>query len=292
MLSKVKDIPSVKRMLEKGSQMLGFDVLEKCRNTDEDVEAADVVQPIMFIAALAGFEKLRKEDPQVAGRASAMAGFSTGEYAALCAAGVFTFEEGLRLVMRRAKAGRTSQKRGDGMMLQILGLERAKVEQHMAQPSIAGVVSETYISGCLAKLLWVVSSDEEGCHNLQTVVMKKGAKNSKIISHVPDHSPHMKPAVGELTAALRELQPSMRPPDRDIYLNLTGTRLDKGTDPGVIIDILIQHFTSPILYDAMVTNMVKDGIKDFWEVGPGKQQTSVIKRIDDKFDSRCRNFNI
>merc|ERR1719235_3032081 len=99
MLADVKDLPAVKEMLEKSKEILGYDVLDICLNGPESkLEETQYCQPVMFIAGLAGLEKLREEKPDRVERAAIMAGLSLGEYTALCAAGVMSFEDGLKLV--------------------------------------------------------------------------------------------------------------------------------------------------------------------------------------------------
>merc|ERR1719437_377054 len=103
----VKDIPAVKTMLSAANEILGFDVLKLCLEGPESkLEETQYCQPVMFIAGLAGLEKLRVENEAAATKFQATAGLSLGEYTALCAAGVFSFEDGLKLVQLRGKAMR------------------------------------------------------------------------------------------------------------------------------------------------------------------------------------------
>merc|ERR1719266_1240951 len=105
MMSTVKEDPVIAQMLVKAEQILGFDVLHLCLNGPESkLEETSNCQPAMFIAGLAGVHKLRKEREEAVSRCQVMAGLSLGEYTALCAAGVFTYEEGLELVKIRSQA--------------------------------------------------------------------------------------------------------------------------------------------------------------------------------------------
>merc|ERR1712187_1091157 len=102
--STVKEIPKVQEMLSKAKTILGYDVLDLCLNGPETkLEQTQYCQPAMFIAGLAGLEKLRQDNPEAASQFQVAAGLSLGEYTALCAAGVFTFEDGLTLVQQRGK---------------------------------------------------------------------------------------------------------------------------------------------------------------------------------------------
>merc|ERR1719443_243464 len=130
MLADVKDIPAVKDMLVKAKKILGYDLLELCLTGPEaKLEETKYCQPAMFVAGLAGVEKLRMEKPEAVERAQAMAGLSLGEYTALTAAGVFTFEDGLKLVKLRGEAMHEATMSGNQGMLSVAGLDRADLTE-------------------------------------------------------------------------------------------------------------------------------------------------------------------
>merc|ERR1719272_2218830 len=115
-------------MLEKSKEILGWDLLELCLNGPESkLETTNFTQPAMFIGGLAGVEKLRKEKPECASNPTFVAGLSLGEYTALCAAGVFSFEDGLKLVKLRGEAMQEAAAIGDQLMLSVAGLDKAKL---------------------------------------------------------------------------------------------------------------------------------------------------------------------
>merc|ERR1719343_601540 len=94
MLDQVKDLPEVKDMLSKAKDILGYDLLELClKGPEEKLAETRYCQPAMFVGGLAGISKLRGQKEEATTRPQCMAGLSLGEYTALCAAGVFTFEE-------------------------------------------------------------------------------------------------------------------------------------------------------------------------------------------------------
>merc|ERR1712032_436132 len=129
MMSSVKDIPAVAEMLSKAKEILGYDVLELClKGPESKLEETSYCQPAMFIAGMGGVEKLRGEREEAVTRPQVLAGLSLGEYTALCVAGVFTFEQGLRLVDTRGKAMQEAAQIGKQAMLSVAGLERPKLE--------------------------------------------------------------------------------------------------------------------------------------------------------------------
>merc|ERR1719345_595776 len=109
-------------MLESSKDILGWDVMELCLNgPEEKLAETRNCQPAMFIAGLAGLEKLRTDREEAVNRAQVLAGLSLGEYTALCAAGVFTFEQGLQLVKLRGEAMQEAATAGKQLMLSVAG---------------------------------------------------------------------------------------------------------------------------------------------------------------------------
>merc|ERR1712187_556806 len=97
-------IPKVQELLKKADDILGYSITDMClKGPEAKLEETQYCQPAMFIAGLAGLEKLRQDNPEAAAHFQVAAGLSLGEYTALCAAGVFTFEDGLTLVQQRGK---------------------------------------------------------------------------------------------------------------------------------------------------------------------------------------------
>lgn len=129
MLAGSKDEPVVAKMLETAKEILGMDLLDLCLNGPEgQLEETRYCQPAMFVGGLAGLEKLRKEKPEAAERFQVCAGLSLGEYTALCASGVFTFEEGLRLVKLRGEAMQECAAMSKQGMLSVAGIDKKDLE--------------------------------------------------------------------------------------------------------------------------------------------------------------------
>merc|ERR1719238_2169203 len=120
----VKDLPAVQDMLGKAKTILGYDVLDLClKGPEEKLEETRYCQPAMYIAGLAGVEKLRNEREEAVARPQVLAGLSLGEYTALCVAGVFTFEEGLKLVKLRGEAMQECAGMSKQAMLSVAGMD-------------------------------------------------------------------------------------------------------------------------------------------------------------------------
>merc|ERR1719429_565880 len=129
MMSTVKDLPSVQEMLNKAKEILGWDVLDLCMSGPEQkLEETKYCQPAIFIAGLAGVEKLKQEREEAVSKPQVCAGLSLGEYTALSFAGVFSFEDGLKLVKLRGEAMQEAATVGKQAMLSVAGVEKSKLE--------------------------------------------------------------------------------------------------------------------------------------------------------------------
>merc|ERR1711933_2871 len=106
------------------------------------------------------------------------------------------------------------------------------------------------------------------------------------------HTPLMQPARDRVGRALDELLPNMKPPRCTIYMNATAQPLRPGTDPREIVDLLKRGLTQPVLWEPSVRAMIKDGITEFYEVGPMKQIKAMMKRIDSKIWGSTLNVDV
>merc|ERR1719433_1515854 len=139
MMMGVEGIPKVQEMLKSAKDILGWDVMELCKSGPEaKLEETKFCQPVMFIAGMAGIEKLRGDKPEVVDRFQVTAGLSLGEYTALCAAGVFPFEDGLRLVKLRGEAMQDASDSSPQQMVSVLGMGLEKLEQCCNNASKSG----------------------------------------------------------------------------------------------------------------------------------------------------------
>merc|ERR1712062_331589 len=182
-MSTVKDLPAVSEMLTKSKDILGFDVLELCMNGPEGkLEETNFCQPAMFIAGLAGVEKLRAEREDAVTKPQAVAGLSLGEYTALCAAGVFSFENGLKLVKLRGEAMHAAANVGKQAMLSVAGLEKPQLSELCKEAAkkeggqaVCQIANELFPKG------FSCAGTESAILNLKELSEKAGALQSKLL---------------------------------------------------------------------------------------------------------------
>merc|ERR1719393_79662 len=130
MLSGVKDMPAVKQMCDKATAILGYDILDLClKGPESKLEQTQYCQPAMFIGGLAGVERLKADKPDRYENLQAVAGLSLGEYTALCVAGVFDFETGLKLVKLRGEVMHEAAQTPPQGMLSVAGLTKSTLSK-------------------------------------------------------------------------------------------------------------------------------------------------------------------
>lgn len=256
----------IKDLMESANEILSFDILSLMfSGTDEDLKKTEVTQPSIFIHSVAALKAVNGLGAEM------VAGHSLGEFSALVANGVLSFDDGLKLVSERAKAMQAACDGNPSSMAAILGLDDAKVEEICA--SISGVVVPANYN-CPGQL--VISGEtiavEEACVKLK----EAGAKRALLLPvNGAFHSPLMQPAQERLAAAIENTK--FRKATIPVYQNITTTAV---TDPDQIKANLIAQLTGPVKWTQSVQNMIKDGATNFVEVGPGKTLQGLIKKID------------
>lgn len=260
----------VKDLMESANEILGFNILSIMFNgADEDLKKTEVTQPAIFIHSVAALKAVNGLGAEM------VAGHSLGEFSALVANGVLSFDDGLKLVYERAKAMQAACDANPSSMAAILGLEDAKVEEICAQ--ISGIVVPANYN-CPGQL--VISGEtaavEEACAKLK----EAGAKRALLLPvNGAFHSPLMKPAQERLAAAIE--QTKFRKATIPVYQNITTTSI---INPDEIKQNLIAQLTGPVKWTQSVQNMIKDGANNFVEVGPGKTLQGLIRKIDPTVD--------
>jgi len=260
----------IKDLMESANEILGFDILSiMFSGTDDDLKKTEVTQPSIFIHSVAALKAVNGLGAEM------VAGHSLGEFSALVANGVLSFDDGLKLVSERAKAMQAACDANPSSMAAILGLEDAKVEEICSK--ISGIVVPANYN-CPGQL--VISGEtaavEEACVQLK----EAGAKRALLLPvNGAFHSPLMQPAQERLAAAIE--QTKFRKATIPVYQNITTTAV---SDPDEIKKNLIAQLTGPVKWTQSVQNMIKDGANNFVEVGPGRTLQGLIKKIDSSVD--------
>ncbi len=259
--------PEAKSYFEKANEILGFRITDILFNgTAEELKETKVTQPAIFLHSVI-LAKTMGEDF----RPDMVAGHSLGEFSALVAAGAMTFEDGLRLVSKRAMAMQKACEIRPSTMAAVLGLPDEKVEEVCAQVTDEVVVPANY--NCPGQI--VISGSVEGVDKACELLKEAGAKRAlKLAVGGAFHSPLMEPAREELAKAIEETTISR--PVCPIYQNVTASAV---TDPAEIKKNLIAQLTAPVRWTQSVLNMTADGADYFMELGPGTVLQGLVKKI-------------
>jgi [acyl-carrier-protein] S-malonyltransferase len=256
-----------KSYFEKANDILGFRITDVMFEGDaEALKRTEVTQPAIFIHSVV--EALLEVDSF---NPSMVAGHSLGEFSALVAAGVLTFEDGLKLVAQRAQAMQEACGLQKGTMAAVLGLEDAAVEE--VCDSIEGVVVAANYN-CPGQL--VISGAYEAVEHACEKMKEAGAKRALILPvGGAFHSPLMAPAKEALASAIEAT--TFSSPKCPIYQNVSATAV---TDSELLKAQLIAQLTAPVKWTQSVQKMIEDGATSFTEYGPGKVLQGLIKKID------------
>ncbi|MCF8713204.1 ACP S-malonyltransferase [Joostella atrarenae] len=255
-----------KQMFEEANDILGFRITDiMFQGTAEDLKQTKVTQPAIFLHSVI-LSKVLGESFKPA----MVAGHSLGELSALVANGVLSFQDGLKLVSRRALAMQKACEITPGTMAAVLGLADEVVED--ACKEIEGVVVPANYN-CPGQL--VISGEVEAINKACEVLKEKGARRALVLPvGGAFHSPLMDPAKEELAAAIE--QTTFNKPICPVYQNVSTTAVE---DPEEIKKNLIAQLTAPVKWTQSVENMVADGALLFTEVGPGKVLQGLVKKI-------------
>ena len=232
--------------------------------TADELKQTKVTQPAVFLHSVI-LAKVMNIQP------AAVAGHSLGEFSALVAAGALTFEDGLRLVAKRAMAMQKCCESQPGGMAAILNLDDAVVEQVCAE--VDGVVVAANYN-CPGQL--VISGADEAVNEACTKLKEAGAKRAlRLPVGGAFHSPLMEAARAELEQAIAEVE--FNTPVCPIYQNVDAK---PQTDPEIIKANLIAQLTAPVRWTQIAKNMIADGVEAFTELGPGNVLQGLIKKVD------------
>jgi [acyl-carrier-protein] S-malonyltransferase len=259
--SKAKD------MFHKANRILGFKITDMMFDgTDEDLRQTKVTQPAIFLHSVILASVLEDFDP------SMVAGHSLGEFSALVANKVLTFEDGLKLVAKRANAMQKACEMQPGTMAAVIGMEDDQVEKICASISDTVVVPANYNSPGQI----VISGSIEGVEKASEKLKEAGAKRVLPLKvGGAFHSPLMEPARVELAEAINETK--FNPGICPIYQNVTGQSV---TDPEIIKKNLVAQLTSPVRWTQTMLNMIANGLNSVVEVGPGTVLQGLFKKVD------------
>lgn len=261
--------PLAKDLFDKANDILGYRITDiMFEGTDEELRQTKVTQPAVFLHSVISALCMGDEfKPDMVG------GHSLGEFSALVASGCLSFDDGLRLVYKRAMAMQKACDIAPSTMAAIIGLDDETIEKICAEVSTEGniVVAANYNCPGQVVISGNINAVNDACEKLK----EAGARRALPLKvGGAFHSPLMMPAQDELAAAIEATE--FKVPNCPVYQNVDA---EGHTNPNEIKANLLKQLTSPVRWTKEVQNMIAAGATEFTECGPGKVLQGMIAKI-------------
>lgn len=261
--------PQAKSIFDKADKILGFSLTKLCFDgPQEELKATINCQPAIFTLSIASLEAFKSNPKSKNLKPKFTAGLSLGEYSALVASGVFSFEDGLKIVRQRAEYMEEDAKSTPGKMAAVLGMDVNKVKEICKDCA-------TYVANLNCPGQIVVSGKSADIDKTVEAVKTQGFKAVVLEVSGAFHSYYMNPAGKKLSALLDKVKINL--PQVPVVSNVTAK-------PEATVDEikanLVRQVSSSVLWEESARYMAAQGIREFLEIGPGQVLKGMLKRID------------
>lgn len=256
-------------------QVLGFQISTLCfEGPEERLGATDIQQPAIFTTSVALFRAalaaglFRRDDFR------ALGGLSLGEYTALHVGGALSFADALKLVARRGQLMQQAAEANTGGMVSLMGADEEQALALCERVRDRGLVRPANFN-CPGQI--VISGDRTACAAAAAAAGDAGLRAVALPVAGAFHSEHMRSAADGLRSVLAACD--IQPPAVRVISNVNA---EYHTDPDTIRDLLVRQVINPVRWQACVERMIADGCDAFWEVGPNRHLTGMMRKIDRK----------
>lgn len=256
------------QLFDAANELLPFDLKEICFEDSQGViNQTAYTQPAIFTVSHMALAALKESGIQP----DVVAGFSLGEYSALCAANTFSFEEGVQLVAKRGELMGSAS--GNGKMAALLGLDVEKAQVVCDEASVKGIVELANLN-CPGQI--VIGGEADAVTYACEIAKNHGAKRALILPvSGPFHTSLLKETAQTFGEVLQTK--TMNQPQLPIVLNTLGDYYQSDLS---LIDLMVKQLTTSVKWEASIRKMIEDGVDTFIEVGPGKTLSGFVKKID------------
>jgi [acyl-carrier-protein] S-malonyltransferase len=272
-----EQFPAAKTIFEKANKIVGFDLTKICfEGPAELLNTTTMSQPAIFTVSAAILEALKTFPPVATLKPDFTAGLSMGEYTALYAAGLITFEDALVLVKLRGQAMQAAADSTSGGMVAIIGLDEEKTKALCAEASQSELLEPVNFN-CPGQI--AISGTKSACERAEQLAGQYGAmKAIRLEVAGAFHTEMMAIAAEGLHVALTDTNIA-NPGNTKVISNITAEYYSSAEQ---IRDGLTKQLTSPILWQKCMERLLADGVDTFCEIGPGKILTGLMRRINRK----------
>ena len=269
--------PAAAELFAKANDIVGFDLRAVCfEGPAERLNSTTMSQPAIFVTSAALLEILRTQEATRDLAADVTAGLSLGEYTALYAAGVISFEDALLLVKKRGEAMQAAADATEGGMVSLIGLDEEKVRQ-LCDEAAEGDLLVPVNFNCPGQI--VVSGTRGACARAAALAEKYGAIKAVPLEVAGAFHTEMMSGAAD---ALREALSQCRIAEPSSVKTLANISADYYDTTAGIADGLARQLTRPILWQKCMERLLADGVERFYEIGPGRVLTGLMRRIHRK----------
>ncbi len=262
-------------LFDKANEIVGYDLGDICFNgPKEKLNSTTVSQPAIFVLSAAILDIIRAKHREIT--PDVTAGLSLGEYSALYAAGAMSFEDGVRLVQKRGNAMQAAADATNGAMVTVLGLDEEKTRQLCKDAAGDGLLSCANFN-CPGQI--VLSGDVDACQRAAELAEKYGAIKAVVLKVAGAfHTSMMQPAADALKEALKSCK----------IAETTGVKVIANIDAEYyngaagIRQGLVRQLVEPLLWQKCMEKLLAEGVENFYEIGPGRVLTGLMRRINRK----------
>jgi len=271
-----QEIPAVTALFDRARVILGIDLRRlSLEGPAEALEATDVSQPAIFVASLAALESLKLSNPEIIAACQGAAGLSLGEYTALVFAGAMEFEAGLKVVQRRGQAMQAASLATPSGMASVLGLDEPAIDELCRRVAPFG---RLWKANLLGPGNVVVSGEAAALAHVAAIASDLGAMRAMPLAVAGAfHCDLMKPADLQLAEVLNQTR--IEPPRIPVYSNVDAA---PHAAPDDIRRTLVSQVLKGVRWEDSMRRMIADGFDTFYEIGPGRVLTGLLKRVDRK----------
>jgi [acyl-carrier-protein] S-malonyltransferase len=272
-----QSFPAASQIYDKANQIIGFDLSRICfEGPPEQLNTTTISQPAIFVTSAAILEVLRMSAATSDIQPDVTAGLSLGEYTALYAAGVISFQDALILVQKRGQAMQAAADATEGAMVSIIGLDEQQVRQICTEASQGELLAAVNFN-CPGQI--VVSGSNTACGRAEELATKYGAIKAVHLDVAGAfHTQMMASAANALKQALSNCTIS-EPSDIRTIANIDAEYYPSAAK---IAEGLTKQLTCPILWQKCMERLLADGVETFYEIGPGRVLTGLMRRINRK----------
>lgn len=266
--------PEARALYDRADEVLGFRLSQICFEGPEDrLTATDISQPAILVTSLAALAAMGATDAGRNIKPQAAAGLSLGEYTALVAAGALGFDEAVRLTHLRGRYMQEACQAEPSGMVSLIGVDAVQAEKICEAAWPAGRIWPANYN-CPGQV--VVSGVQSACRRVVELAESLGAQRAMPLTVAGGfHCPLMASAREKLAPALRALRvQELRFP---VVANVTG---DYYKGAASVPDLLTRQVDGPVLWQQGIERLIADGFDRFYEIGPGRVLTGLLKRID------------